>query len=442
MYQTSDNLAYAVQAELRKSIMKFTPQKAVTRGSYKSGRGAASGRLAGLEIPFKTGVVHGETALDPFNGVTSFERMYAPKGDKMYIGLAFMGFSTEFEHYNEMDAMNGHLPEGSSEMRDQALQTYLQHQNWYRLGKGDGALAEVSSYSGGILTLANDNLGRGRSKGSLRLAISPSGVVGKRILYQSYNKTTDVLGATFYITAKTSAVTATPVITDGGTISAGEVIVKYGHYKKMPYGHAYHFDDSDRWYQGAYTGTHSFLKARRIDGGSALVTPTVMDTAKGALQTRGNNVDARMRRICHLTIGNYKQLASYGYNLRDYNATNGDADTTYGMPVNYKDEDTEFIQDADFEDAYIDLRDRVSFFEYRQSEMTEVTKGANQYVGVNGVGSTEKYRNWCESFNFAWDARGDDGKHQQGQGSANSAVFISSLQIPANNQVAEGQSLV
>ena len=444
MYQNiNENLSYAIRAQLRKTIMKFTSQCAVTKNSYKSGRGAAEqGQLAGLEIPYKTGVVHGETALDPYNGGTSFEKMYAPKGNKMYVGLSFTGFSVEFEHFHQKDAMNGNLPEGASEMRDQALQTYLQHHNWYRIGKGDGALAFVTAVSGSRLTLSSDNLDRGRSKGSLRLAISQFTSPGKRILYQSYNRTNDTLGATFYLTAKPSAVTADVVIVDGGTITAGEIIVKFGHYKKVPNGHATLFDATPRWMQGANTAVDTFLNSRFVDGGAALLNPTVMDTAKGALQTRANNVDARFRRICHLSIGNYKLLSGYGYNLREYNAEKGQADTTYGMPVNYKDEDTEFIQDADFEDAYVDLRDRNSYFEYRQSEMTEVSAGATQYVGVNLVGSTEKYRNWCEAYNFVWDGRGDDGKHKQGEGGPNSSTYIGNLQIPANNQVAEGISLV
>lgn len=444
MYQTiNENLAYAIRAQLRKTIMKFTSQCAVTKNSYKSGRGSSeTGQLAGLEIPYKTGVVHGETALDPYSGVTSFERMYAPKGNKMYVGLSFTGFSVEFEHYHNKDAMNGNLPEGQNDMRDQALQTYLQHHNWYRIGAGDGALAVVTAVAGSAITFANDNLGRGRSKGSLRLAVSAFTAPGKRILYQSYNKTTDTLGATFYITSKPSAVGAQVVIVDGGTISAGEIVVKFGHYKRVPYGHATHFDDTPRWYQGANTAVDTFLNSRKVDGGFALITPTVMDTAKGALQTRANNVDARFKRVAHLSIGNYKQLAGYGYNLRQHQANDGKADTSYGLPVNYEDEDTEFIQDADFEDAYIDIRDRQSYFEYRQSEMTEISAGATQYVGTNGIGSTEKYRNWGEAYNFVWDGRGDDGKHQQGKGGPNSSTFIANLQIPAVNQVAEGISLV
>ena len=446
MYQTiNENLSAAVRAQLRSSIAKFTSQHAVTKNSFPMGAGAnrEKGQLAGLEIPYKRGVVHGESALDPYNGVTSFETMYAPTTAKMYAGLTFTGFTVQFEHFHQKDAMNGNLPENANDMRDQALITYLQHHNWYRIGKNTGSLAVVSVGGGsGSITFTNDATARGRSKGSLRLAISDFTAVGKRVLYESYTESTDTKTATFYLTAKASATTGTVVITDGGTIVAGDVIVKKGHYKKVPYGLGYFQSATGRLMQGANTSVDGFLNARAVSGGSALVTPTAMDTAKGALQTRKNDVDARKRLICHLTIGNYKQLAAYGYNLRTYNAEKGDADTTFNLPVNYKDEDTEFIQDADYEDGYIDLRDRVSFFEYRQSQMDEVSEGPTQYVGTNSVGSTEKYRNWGEAYQFVWDGRGDDGKHKAGHGGPNCGVFIESLTIPNLNQVAEGQSLV
>jgi len=441
----NESLSAAVRAQLRKTIIKYQSQMAVTKNSYKSGRGAAGeqGQLAGLEIPIQEGLVHGETALDPYNGGTSFERMYAPTTNKMYVGLTFTGFTVEFEHFHEKDAMNGNLPWGQSKLRDDALKTYMQHHNYYRLGSGNGALGVVSSVSGATVTFTNDGTARGRSKGSLRLAVSPFTTAGKRILYQSYNTSTDALGATFYITAKTSATTATTVITDGGTITAGEVVVKYGHYKKVPYGHAYHFSSTARLYQGISTSasTTAFLNSRAVDGGAALVNPTTMDTLKGSLQTRANDVDARKKRICHLTIGNYKTLASFGYALRDYNAEKGQADTTYGHPNNYEDEDTEFIQDADFEDNFIDLRDRNSYFEYRQSDMQEISEGATQYVGTNFVGSTEKYRNWGEAYNFAFDMRGDDGSNKMG-GAPNSSAYIHNLTTPSLSQISEGISLV
>lgn len=440
----NDNYNAAVRAQLRKTIIKNTAQAAVTKASFKSGRGAAEkGQLAGLEIPYKQGVVHGDTALDVINGETSFERMYAPTTGKMYAGLTQMGFTVEHEHFHQVDADNGNLPEGKNELRDQALITYLQHQNWYRIGLGDGALAYVTVGGGtGNITLSNDNTARGRSKGSLRLAVSAFTATGKRVMYESYTKSTGTKTATFYITGKPSVTTATIVVTDGGTVVAGDIIVKKGHFMKVPYGIGYHNNNTGRLYQGANTAVDTFLNAREVSGGGALVSPTVIDTAKGAIQTRKNDTQARKNRVCRLTIGNYKVLSGFGYTLREYNAEKGQADTTFGLPNVYEDEDTYFIQDADYEDAYIDINDRVSFFEYRQSEMMEISEGVTQYVGTELVGSTEKYRNWGEAYNFVWDSRGDDGKGEAGQGGPNCAVFIDSLTIPPINQIAEGQSLV
>jgi hypothetical protein len=143
-----------------------------------------------------------------------------------------------------------------------------------------------------------------------------------------------------------------------------------------------------------------------------------------------------------MSVGNYEQLAIFGYTLRQYNAEKGEANTTFGLPNVYEDEDTVFIQDADFEDAYIYLRDRKSIFEYRHSEMTEISEGVTQYVGTNLVGSTEKYQNWGEAYNIAYDMRGDDGTGKSGKGAPNSSVVIDNLTIPSISQMAEGLSLV
>lgn len=438
-----EHLAPAVQAELRKSQLNLKQQMAVTLNSYKSGNGARgeAGKLAGLEIPFFKNVPFGETALDPLGGTTSFDNMIPASMDKMYVGLAQTGFTVESEHFHETDAARGNLPLTRFDQRDMVMKTYLQHHNWYRIGKGDGALAVATTTGGtGTRTFANDATARGRSKGSLRLAVSYNTASGKRILYQSYNTSTDALGATFYITSKPNVTQAVVVVTDAGTITAGEIIVRYGHYKKVPYGHANHFDNSNRWYQGVDTTNYAFLNSRYVDGGAAGITPTMINTAKTALQVRANNPDVRLKRVCHLTQGNYQALAAFGYTLRTYNAEKGEANTSFGLPNVFEDEDLIFIQDADFEDAFVDIRDKKSYFEYRQQELEEISPGLQQYVGTNMRGSTEKFQNWGESYNFAWDGRGDDGKGEKG--APNSSVFIGNLALPAVTQCTEGHSLV
>lgn len=443
----ADNYAAAVQAEMRKSVIQMKEQIAPTRNSFKTGAGARgeAGRLAGLEIPYYQGVAHGDTALDPVTGSNSFERFVAPVANKMYVGLAFMGFTVEYEHFHETDAQRGLLPETRMSQRNNTLQTYMQHQNWYSIGPGTGALAVVATGGGGgsgTITFANDATATGRSKGSLRLAVSWSTAAAKRIVYESYTTSTDTKTATFYITSKASATTAVVVITDGGTIVAGDIIVKKGHYKQVPYGLGYHIQSGSRLYQGASTSSDPFLASRGVSAGSAAITPTVIDTAKLALEVRANDNTARKKRVCHLTHGNYRALAAFGYNLRQYNAESGQADTSYGLPRNYQDEDTEWIEDANMEDAYIYMRDRSSYFEYRQTEMEKISKGdGTQYIGANSFGSTEFYDNYGEAYNIAWDARGDDGKGGV-SGAPNSSVVISAVAIPSVNQVSEAISLV
>ena len=443
-----DNYAAATKAELRKSIIQCKQQKAITKATVESGPGARneSGALSGLEIPFKMGVPHGETALDVLGGTTSFEQFVAPQADKMFVGLTQTGFTVEYEHFHEIDARGGKLPETKEDQRDNVMLTYYQHHNWYNIGIKTGAVAIVAAGGGGgsgTITFANDNTARGRSKGSLRLAVSWSTTAGKRIMYQSYTEATDTLTATFYITSKASTTTAVIVVTDAGTVVAGDVIVKYGHYKRVPYGFGYHINQAARWYQGVNTTTHTMFNSRRVNGGGALVTPTLMDTAKGAKQIRANDTETGQKAICHLTQGNFKVLGAYDYGLREYNAEKGDFTKTIAVPGLFEDEDCIFAQDADMEDAYIYLRDRKSYFEYRQSPMQKISKGeGTQYVGTNSRGSTEFYDNYGEAYNLAWDARGNDGSNKKGAGAPNSSVVIDNLTIPDISQMAEGISLV
>jgi hypothetical protein len=440
-----EHFAAATQAEMRKTVVQQKQQYAKTRASLMSGPGARSeaGQLTGLEIPYYRGVPHSSVALDPIAGTTSFGAFIPPPTDKMYVGLSFMGYTVEWEHFHEVDAGRGKLPETRFTQRNKVMRTFMQHANWYTIGIEYGTLAVVSVGGGsGTITMTADGTARERSKGSIRLAVSFNATAGKRILYESYTTATHLKTATFYITSKASATTAVVVITDGGTIVAGDVIVKSGHYRKVPYGLGYHINQTARLYQGADTSVDTWLNSRRIPGGSATITPTLIDTAKLALDVRGNDNTARKKRIAHLTHGNYRAMAAFGYNLRTYNAEQGKADTTYGVPRNFEDEDTEWVQDEDFEDAYVYMRDRSSYFEYRQSEMQKVSKNdGTQWVGLSLLGSTEFYDNYCESFNLAYDSRGDDGQGEA-NGAPNSSVLIDALTIPVINQVSEGISLV
>ena len=433
--------AAAQRAEMRKTVSKFRNQKALTRASLKEGRGAKGNmQLAGYEFPYMQNVPHGSTALNPIGGTTAFGPMVPQQLAKMFIGLTFAGFTVQFEHFHDYDARQGNAPFDKFAQRNQVLQTYLQERNWYAIGKGDGALAVITVGGGsGTITCAYDNTARGRSKGTVRLAVSPGTTAGRRVMYQSITPATGVVTATFYITSKASATTAVIVVTDGGTTVAGDIIVKEGHYNLVEYGLGYHNDDdAARVYQGISTATNSFARATAVDGASGPPTPTLVNTAKLHCKVAGNDGNAGNARIGRMTNGNYDSLSTFGYDLR---LAKEDSMKTYGLPQHYEDGDTMWVIDEDFEDCEIHINDRNSLFYVRMHEIMEISKGDTQYLGSSGFGTTEFQQNWGEACNLAWDGRGDDAAEGV-DGAPNTAVYIEGLEMPAITQVSRGQSLV
>ena len=352
-------------------------QSGKTDATFKKGSGGKKGKLAGLEIPYERGVAHGETALNPVRGLTSAIPMVPSRTGKMFVGLAFSILTVESEWFHEIDASRGNLPEGESTNYKKVLNTYVQHQNWYAIGQGNGGLAYATSSGGtGTHTFAFDNTARGRSKGSIRLAVSGDDPA-QRIYYESIDESVPggVVTSTFYITSKPSALTANLIITDAGTIGAGDLIVKKGHYNRVKYGLGYHINHLPRLYQGADTSVDDFLNSIGIDGKGGPLTATLIDTAKLAQEIEANDEKARKNRMFHLTHGHHRSLASYGYDLRAYNAEKGQAKTSYGVPRDFEDEDSNFRIDENMEDAYVYARRITDYWYYTQSELREVTSG-------------------------------------------------------------------
>lgn len=114
---------------------------------------------------------------------------------------------------------------------------------------------------------------------------------------------------------------------------------------------------------------------------------------------------------------------------------------TYGLPTVYEDGDTMWVPDADYEDCYIDLRERGVFFEYVQKEFGLKTVdgqgGRHEWIGSNDVGSTNEYENYNEACNIVWDGRGIDGSGPEG-GSPNTSVFIKNIALPTIRQSTYG----
>lgn len=437
--------AAIVQRDMKTTVARFRPQKARTLQTFEQGTRKETARLAGIQIPYFKDRAHGQTWYNPIAGETSFKKSTKETTGAMYAGVAFRNMNIYLEDHMLKDMERGFIPDSYIKERRRRIETHMEKKNWASIGDGNVAqgLAIVSSATGGgLVTCANDNNARGRSKGSYRLSVTTS---DDPLYYDAVNTGTDTVVATFYVSSKPAATTfqaAGYTVGNAAALNvAGLLIVESGSYKKELIGIGGHISDASRIYQGADTTTEEYLKNMSLDASDGAITPTLVHSAKGILQTRMNDEQAADNMIAHLTWGNYRVLAAFGYSLRQYNADGGKANTTFGLPNVYKDEDTIFVCDADYEDGYIDFREKKPYFEYVQKEFGLKTNGGNggrhEWIGSNQVGSTNSYENYNEACNIVWDGRGMDGNGEEG-GSPNSAVFIKNIAIPTENQVNYG----
>jgi hypothetical protein len=428
--------ASLVQRDMVSTVRQFRPAKARTLATFKENTRSKEARLAGLQIPYWKDHAHGSGVNAPIIGDTSFKKSIKQESGAMYAGVAFRYMNFYMEATVMRDMQRGYIPDSYIKERQRRIGTHMMKKNWAAIGDGTGTIAVVASAGAGVLTCTADNAGRLRSKGSFRLKTSSA---ADPLLYDAVNATTDAVVATFYVTAKPSTTQANVTYTFGDNTAlnvAGLRICESGWWKKEMIGIAGHISDANRIYQGADTAVDDFLKNPNVDGGNAAVTPSAVHSAKGIMMTRANAEESDFSFLCHLTWGNYRTLAKYGYTFRTYNAEGGKANKTFGLPNVYEDGDTIFVPDSDYEDGYIDFRERKPYFEYVQKPFGLHETGGQsrqQWIGAYQAGSTNEYENYTENCNIVWDGRGADGDGDEG-GSPNSAVFISNLAIPAENQ--------
>lgn len=435
--------AALVQRDMVTTVQEFRPRKAKTLASFESGRSKMAG-LAGLQIPYWKDHAHGSGTVSPLTGGTSYRKSVKQRTGAMFAGLAFRYMNMWLEATVLKDMENGKINDSYIQERRRRIETYMMKKNWASIGDGSGTIAVVSGSpaAGTTLTCLADNSARGTSKGVFRLKESTS---ADPLWYSSINPATDTEVARFFVTAILSATTCTVDFTGGvGAITDlddGHKIVEYatGWYKEIV-GIGGHISDANRIYQGADTSVDTFLKNPSIDGGNVNVTPTMVDSAKNIALTRANIESGRDGLMAHITPGNLSILAIFGYSGRVYNAENGQADTTFGLPDKYKDGDTVWCVDADYEDAFIDFREREPFFEYTQTPFQKKTTGGVsrfEYPGAYSAGSSEEYENYIENTNIVWDGRGMNGD-RKGGGSPNSSVFIKNIALPTIRQSTYG----
>lgn len=431
--------AAMIQRDMSDAVMEFRPSHARTLSTFEQGTRKKTARLAGLQIPYWKDRANGQTLYSPVAGSTSFKKSTKQNSGAMYAGVVFRNMNIWLEAHVLKDMERGFIPDSYIKERRRRISTHMWKKNIAAIGDGTGMLAKVASdASGSTVTVLADNSARGTSKGVYRLQESTS---ADPLYYDCIETTGGTVQATFYISAKLSATTFTAsgftvgAITD---IDTGDLIVESGTYNKEIQGIAAHISDStSRIYQGADVSVDTFLQNMSVDAGAVAVTPSAIHSAKGIMMTRCNQEEGKLSFIGHISWGNYRNLAKFGYTLRQADSKEM---KTVGLPNVYEDGDTMWVPDADYEDAYIDLRERACFFEYVQKEFGLKTvngQGRHEWIGSNDVGSTNEYENYNEACNIVWDSRGKDGSGDEG-GNPNTSVFIKNIALPTERQSTYG----
>jgi hypothetical protein len=436
--------ASMVQREMSDTVSRMRPEYARTLATFQKNTRKKTGRMAGLQVPYWRDHAHGQTWYSPVANATSFKKSIKQNSGAMYIGVAYRNMDIWLEAHILADMERGFIPDSYIKERRRRISTHMMKKNWAAIGDGTGSIAIVASAAGTTVTAKADNSARGSSKGVFRLKITDS---TDQLLYDAINASGAVV-ATFYVTAKPTSTTATVVFTVGNAAAmntAGFKIVESGSYNLEMMGIAGLISDSTtRIFQDADVSVDPFLVNQAVDAGNAVVTPTTIHSAKGVMLTRGNAPEDSFPFIGHISWVNYRDLAKFGYASRQYTLNDNSKGTkTYGVPNVYEDGDTVWVPDSDYEDCYIDLRERAPFFEYVQKEFGLKTVGGvsrHEWIGSNQVGSTNEYENYNEACNLGWDGRGVDGEDSGGNGggSPNSSVFIKNIALSTSAQYAVG----
>ncbi len=401
--------AAIVQRELSDNVRRYRPEKARTLATFEQGTRKQDGRLAGYQFGYWKDHAHGQTLYSPMTGDNSFKKSTKQKTGSMFVNGVFRNMNFSMDFHIMRDMAKGFIPDSYIKERKRRISTHMMKKNWASIAGSTGAIASVSSASGTTITCLADNSARNTSKGVYRLNVTDS---TDPLLYDCVNPANDAVLATFYITAKPTNVTATAVFTVGNAAAMNAntyKICESGFWKKEMNGIADLISDStSRIFQGADVSVDEFLVNPSVSAGSAVVTPTMVHSAKSIMLSK-SNMDGSddFGFIAHITPTNFRDLAKFGYTSRSYQVNDDKkAQKTYGLPNLYEDGDTIWVQDADYEDCFIDFRERKAFFEYVQKEFGLFDDGSGsrkQWQGAYAAGSTTSYENYNEAVNLCWD---------------------------------------
>ncbi len=421
-----DNLPDTQTQQINHEMTKIKEYTTRTLDSYKKSTRKRRGGQQGFQIPFYVSDYGQNSYLKPGPTGNSFVQPVPPESKSMWVGLAYPGKAM----YTDGIFMASMETEASlinnMELRQLAIENYFKHMNYYAIGDnfGYGILGVVSSVSGGVLTCTTAaQTTSGYTKGAHRLL--------KNVVYDVVDESTFQVVGTVKPTQDGIYSATVPVETTGSPNNSGAFIVEQGAFFAVPRGTNFLINNVDREFQGIDTTDYAEFNSSFVDLNGSAVTSATINTLKTKVQIRMATPGKEFGRVGHLTPGQYNTLAIQGFGARQYQAAEGQADTTYGYPEIYKDGPIGWVQDPDFDEDRLMLRRADDYFMFELKEFGSVNRDGltlRQAPGDNNVGAEA----WFEQVEHFYNL-GFDGGGKPGAGNGASA-FVMRAQV-TNSQV-------
>lgn len=384
-----------------------------------------TGGQQGFQIPFFTTDYGQNSYLKPGASGNSYVQPIAPQSQSMWVGLAFQGMTlfTEGTFADSMDTQASLISE--AQLRDLRIKNFMKHQNYYSIGDnyGYGILAVTTSNTGGTFTgTTAAQLTAGYTKGAHRLI--------NGVTYDVVDPTSLLVTGTMTPTANGTN-SATVTCTTTGTVNtSGAFVVEQGAFYAVPRGLAYLINNNNRIFQALDTTTVKEFNSSVVDLNGSALTSASVNTLKTRVQIR-MNADSKeaFSRIGHLPPGQYNTLAIQGFGARQYQAAEGQNDTSYGYPEKYVDGDIMWICDADMDEDRVYLRRASDYFRFELRAFGMDNRDGlkmRQAPGQNDVGANAYYSNYNWKYNLGFDGDGSGGNY--------ASAFIQRSQV-VNSQV-------
>lgn len=394
-------------ADTVKTIREYmTP----TLDSFTKSNRKIMGGQQGYQIPFFTSDYAQNSALSPGASGNSFAQPIAPVSESMWVGLAFQGKAmyTDGIFLDTMDQKESLISE--ADLRELAIENFMKYQNYYAIGDnyGYGIVAVVSSVTGGVFTgTTAAQLTAGFTKGAHRLV--------KNVTYDIVDEVSFAVVGTITPTANGTNSATVACTSTGSPNNANAYVVEQGFFNKVPRGLAYLINNNNRIFQGLDTTGLVEFNSSVVDLNGAALTSATINTLKTKVQIRMNTPNKEgFTRICHTTPGQYNTLAIQGFGARQYQAADGQANTSYGYPEKYVDGDTMWICDADIDEDRVYLRRASDYFNFELKPFGAENRDGltrRQAPGDNNVGAAAYFDQVDWFYNIAFDGNGSGGNY-------------------------------